>query len=73
MQSISLDDLATVTGGQMKPTQSGVIQSERNPGGGVTVDWNGKNQQNQSRSPTDGVFPFRGGDGSNGQGGWAIG
>ena len=73
MQTLSDCELATVTGGEMKPSASGIIQSERNADGrGITVDWNGVNQQRQSRSPTNGVFPFRGGNGTNGNGGWAI-
>ena len=71
MKELSLSELEQVTGGEMKPTASGIIQSERNPGGGVTVDWN-KQNQHINQPPTSGTFQFNGGDGSNGRGGWAI-
>lgn len=65
--AISEHDLITVTGGA-----GGAVDSWKNPDGrGVTVDWN-KANQGQTRPPTDGVFPYNGGDGTKGKGGWAI-
>jgi hypothetical protein len=64
--AISERDLIHVTGG------AGAVDSWKNPDGrGVTVDWN-KANQGQTRPPTDGVFPYNGGDGTKGHGGWAI-
>jgi hypothetical protein len=73
MHILSVHELARVVGGaEMKPTGSGIIQSRPLQGGGVEIDWNKQNQHINS-SPLGGPYQFNGGDGSNGQGGWAVG
>ena len=73
MTTISILDLVNVTGGQ---NPQSLVKGSKAPGGGTQVEW--RNPANDGKSPLGGPYAtpnangYRAGNGTRGNGGWAI-
>jgi len=72
LSTLSPDALGKAVGGNGNQT-NGAINSEPNPDGGVTVDWNDRNKHMQGTNPLEALEPSTPDASGNHNGGWGIG